>query len=501
MQKLLDQSEKNLSKEFDTSANVVEEEEESEVVPSVSEETDDYGEYYDEESYISSDDEPSEVSSVAPDPLEIKWHHKLFATRTIKGAGADGADLPPWWMNDYGEHGQLTTEEVMEKYKKKMKTKEKALAKIYRRQDRRYKREEEREQARLRKHYFDVKVNRLKREKGEKIRITEAKIKAEYNRKISESRVYNLLVIGREGAIRKKKADAAAKKKADDIAKRAKQDAYMRAKKEEKIRKDKEAEAERKLNEIADNLMRRFGVMEGRPKNVGIKEVVPKVDDEQIDLHYGGQKDMNGINTGNACLSVDLTEYPYLQGIKCYNLGKYGAKELAGVISPKQVLGTTETVAGACEGLLELSLAGNKILAQGINDIRKGLLKGGLPRLKILKLDGNQFGCTGARCIAECIEQDGCLKHLTYLSMRENSISDFGGIRLATAFYKGLTIKLEELDLSQNLIRRGGVIALTRALQTNPYKKAFKTLRLRNNRLKVSCLRKLAETSPPFLIF
>ena len=91
MQKLLDQSEKNLSKEFDTSANVVEEEEESEVVPSVSEETDDYGEYYDEESYISSDDEPSEVSSVAPDPLEIKWHHKLFATRTIKGAGADGA--------------------------------------------------------------------------------------------------------------------------------------------------------------------------------------------------------------------------------------------------------------------------------------------------------------------------------------------------------------------------------------------------------------------------
>ena len=167
MQKLLEQSEKNLLKEFETSVQTDEVEEQSEEASSIYEESDIYTESY-EESYTSSEDESSVASSVLPDPQTVKWHHKLFATRTIKGAGKDGADLPPWWMKDYGEHGKLTTEEVMEKFRKKMKIKKKALAKIYRRRERRKRKEEEREQRRLRKHYFDVKVNRIKREKAEK---------------------------------------------------------------------------------------------------------------------------------------------------------------------------------------------------------------------------------------------------------------------------------------------------------------------------------------------
>ena len=29
---------------------------------------------------------------------KLTWKERLFQTRTIKGAGKNGKDLPPWWM-------------------------------------------------------------------------------------------------------------------------------------------------------------------------------------------------------------------------------------------------------------------------------------------------------------------------------------------------------------------------------------------------------------------
>jgi hypothetical protein len=440
-----------------------------------------------------------------PQP-KLTWKDRLFQTRTIKGGGKNGKDLPPWWMGDYGDHGSLTTVEVTEKFKEKIKTKNRALAAIEKARAIKKRNKLEEEEKKLRKHYFQIKVDTLKREAAELKRIHDSKAKAMYNRKIAESRVYNLLVIGKEGAERKKIHAARMKKEADEAKKAKEYEAYIEAKNAEKKRRDDDVEYERQCNATADLLMRKFGVMEGISKTY-IAASPPKIiqgDEEFVDLYYSVGKIEDGSEEEgpiDACLSVDLMEFPYCRKIDCHHLGKYGAKELSIVLRPKQVLGSTDIVAGACEGLVELNLAGNKILSQGINDLRKGFLKGALPRLQILKLDGNNFGCTGARCIAECIEKEGCLSKLTYLSMRDNSIADFGGMRLASAIYKGLSTKLEELDLSQNIMKRGGIMALTRALETNPYKTNFKTLRLRNNRISIDCARRLSKRSPPFLIF
>ena len=464
----------------------------------VEEEAEEESEEEAEEESEEEDEESAEISEFVIPKERTMWQ-KFTQIRTIKGL--DGEDIHPWWVKPQGEHGALRTVDVMERYRAKMKRRRDLLDEWQEKIDEEEKAYEEEEAARLRKYHFDAKVRGLKRGKEEKKRIRTTKIKQDYKRKIAESRVYNLLIIGREGAERKKKAEAEKKRIADEEKRLREYTAYMKAK-NDRLKEQQDAEEEqRQIDAKADLLMRKFGVMEAVPKPYVPKKEAPLQGDEEfVDLYYEHPQLEDGTKL-DAVLSADLNDYPYCRAINCFKIGKYGAKELSITISPRQVLGTTDIAPGACEGLRELNMAGAKILAQGINDMRKAFLKGAVPKLQILKLDDNNFGCTGARCIAECLEHEHALSKLKYLSMRGNSIQDHGGMSLASGLYKGLTGKLEELDLSQNIMRRGGVLSLTRALQTLPYKKKFKVLRVRNNRLKVEAMRHLSKTSPPFLVF
>ena len=448
---------------------------------------------------VESEDDGSSEQSEIIIPKKMTMYQKFFQIRTVKGP--DGEDIHPWWVKGHGEHGKLRTVDVMENWRKRMKTRRDALDEWHQKvaeEDQAYKEEEE---ARLRKYHFDNKMKGLQRVKDEKKRIRKTKIQQDYKRKIAESRVYNLLIIGREGADRKKKAQAEQKKIDDENKRLHEYNVYMKTKNDRIQREKDQLEEQRKIDAGADFLMRKFGVMEAVPKPyVPKKEVPVQGDEEFVDLYYEHPQLEDGTKL-DAVLSADLNEYPYCRVVNCFKIGKYGAKEFSITVSPRQVLGTTEIAPGACEDLRELNMAGSKILSQGINDLRKAFLKGALPKLQILKLDNNNFGCTGARCIAECLEHEHALSKLKYLSMRGNGIKDHGGMKLATGLYKGLTTKLEELDLSQNSMRRGGVLSLTRALQTQPYKKNFKILRVRNNRLNVEAVRHISKTSPPFLVY
>jgi hypothetical protein len=426
-------------------------------------------------------------------------YEKFFQIRTVKGP--DGNDIHPWWVKGHGEHGKLRTVDVMERWRARMKRRRDALDEWHTEIEEEEAAAKEEEAARLRKYHFDAKMRGLQRVKDEKKRIRKTKIKQDYKRKIAESRVYNLLVVGREGAERRKKAEAEQKRIDEENKRLHEYNQYMKAKNDRLKKAADELEEQRQIDEEADILMRKFGVMKAVPKPyVPKKELPPQGDEEEVDLHYEHPQLEDGTKL-DAILSVDLNDYPYCRTINCFKIGRFGAKELSITLSPRQVLGTTEIAPGACEGLRELNMAGANILGQGINDMRKAFLKGAIPKLQILKLDNNNFGCTGARCIAECLKDENALSKLKYLSMRGNSIQDHGGMSLATGLYAGLTTKLEELDLSQNIMRRGGVLSLTRALQTLPYKKNFKVLRVRNNRLRVDAIRHLSKTSPPFLVF
>ncbi|XP_038906616.1 RAN GTPase-activating protein 2 [Benincasa hispida] len=101
------------------------------------------------------------------------------------------------------------------------------------------------------------------------------------------------------------------------------------------------------------------------------------------------------------------------------------------------------------------------------------ILKDTAPALEVLEMAGNDITAEAASALAACIAQK---PHLTGLSLAENELKDEGTIQISKAL-EGL-IKIKEVDLNTNLIRRAGARVLA---QTVVQKPGFQLLNINGN--------------------
>ncbi|KAF8388038.1 hypothetical protein HHK36_026704 [Tetracentron sinense] len=101
-------------------------------------------------------------------------------------------------------------------------------------------------------------------------------------------------------------------------------------------------------------------------------------------------------------------------------------------------------------------------------------LKESAPSLKVLEMDGNEITAEAAPTLAACIVAK---KFLTKLNLAENKLKDEGAIVISKALEEGHG-KLEEVDLSTNMIRRAGARVLAQVVVHKP---SFKLLNINGN--------------------
>ena len=100
---------------------------------------------------------------------------------------------------------------------------------------------------------------------------------------------------------------------------------------------------------------------------------------------------------------------------------------------------------------------------------------GGLRKLEILNLDGNQMGDGAAAALAALLEEEGAMPNLERLWLSNNQISDAGVTALASALQGGALPSCTFFDLANNQISDRGVIAFASALREGALPSCTKT--------------------------
>ncbi|XP_022944967.1 RAN GTPase-activating protein 2-like [Cucurbita moschata] len=90
-------------------------------------------------------------------------------------------------------------------------------------------------------------------------------------------------------------------------------------------------------------------------------------------------------------------------------------------------------------------------------------LKDTAPALEVLEMAGNDITAEAASALAACIAQKS---HLTSLNLAENELKDEGTILISKALEGH--IKIKEVDMSTNLIRRAGARVLAQTMVQKP---------------------------------
>lgn len=91
------------------------------------------------------------------------------------------------------------------------------------------------------------------------------------------------------------------------------------------------------------------------------------------------------------------------------------------------------------------------------------VLKDIAPALEVLEMAGNDISVEAASALAACIAQK---PHLTSLNLSENELKDEGTIQISKALEGH--VKIKEVDMSTNLIRRAGARVLAQTVVQKP---------------------------------
>ncbi|KAK9726641.1 hypothetical protein RND81_05G227500 [Saponaria officinalis] len=101
-------------------------------------------------------------------------------------------------------------------------------------------------------------------------------------------------------------------------------------------------------------------------------------------------------------------------------------------------------------------------------------LKDSAPLLEVLELAGNDITPTATPAVAACLAEK---QHLTKLNLAENELKDEGAIQIGKCLEEG-HVRLTELDMSTNGLRRAGARLLAQVVVDKP---DFKVLNLNGN--------------------
>ncbi|KAL6978521.1 RAN GTPase-activating protein 2 [Sarracenia purpurea var. burkii] len=144
--------------------------------------------------------------------------------------------------------------------------------------------------------------------------------------------------------------------------------------------------------------------------------------------------------------------------------------------------------------LTEIYLSYLNLEDEGSTALANALMKSA-PSLEVLDMAGNDITLEAAPALAACIATK---QNLTKLNLAENELKDDGVILIAKAIEEGHD-RLNEVDLSANLIRRAGARVLAQAVVHKP---GFKLLNLNGNFMSdegVDELKVLFKHSPDML--
>ena len=423
-------------------------------------------------------------------------------------------------LKEWGQYGKRTTFDVSAEFKERYRIKRDRERVTKLRQERDAKERKEAADIQWRKDNFAHKKYLREQKALFDARRKKSKEEARHRRQVNWKRVHDRETVGRVTA----EASLARKiqQEKDDEENRQEALRQARARAKAKAMKDAADKVQREADEdeFCDNLARKFGVYEGVPKYAPplcLPDLPPKQSthvcigwieaEEAPDSDMESEDEDTEGGTANGRLTCDLTGYAYCETITGKNLGQPGARALASVLTPTRKGGhhqanggdEAEYEPGACEPATKLILRDNNLLLHGTRYITRALVNGALPALQVLDLAGNKIGDTGARYVGEAIGARKCLQQLKKLDLRYNVISDQGAFTLASAFYQGTCKRLERVVLADNWIGHKGILALVRALSTQPYQKRLQKVTLRRNRMKPQMFKRMRTDHPKWL--
>ncbi len=426
-------------------------------------------------------------------------------------------------LKDWGQYGKMTTWDVSSEFKERhrVRTDRERVTQIRKEKAAARKKKEDYDQ--FLKDNFQHKLYLQEQAEFFAQRRALSKERMRANMAVASKRVLDRETVGRvtaEARAKRLKAEAEALAAAQEKAR-------LKAEHLAKRNAEKAAEARRQAieddDEFADNLARKFGVYEAIPRYAPPLEVPalpPKqsthvvvgwIPPEEVmhsdasDEEYSDEEPDDAGGGKDGRLTCDLHGYAYAETLEGKRLGQPGAKALAEVLTPKskgtpgQPQKAEDVEPGACEPVTKLVLRYNDLHLHGTRYISVAFQMGALPALQHLDLAGNKLSDSGARYIGEALASKTCLKQLKSLDLRANVITDTGAHTLASAFYHGNCKKLETVILADNWIGSNGILALVRALSTQPYKKRLRKVSLRRNRLRPKMMKRLRTDHPKWL--
>lgn len=193
---------------------------------------------------------------------------------------------------------------------------------------------------------------------------------------------------------------------------------------------------------------------------------------------------------GALAISEIVKRSPALEDFRCSStrIGAEGGVALAealGTCSHLKKLDLRDNVFGVEAGialskaisafsdLTEIYLSYLNLEDEGAEALANSL-KDSAPSLEVLEMAGNDITAKAAATLAACIAEK---QFLTKLSLAENELKDEGAIVISKALEVGHG-QLNEVDLSENSIRRAGARVLAQAVV---HKSGFKLLNINSN--------------------
>lgn len=236
-------------------------------------------------------------------------------------------------------------------------------------------------------------------------------------------------------------------------------------------------------------------------------ELIPSTEKLRI-LQF--HNNMTG-DEGAIAISEVVKRSPLLQDFRCSSTrvgcdGGISLSEALGTCADMKKLDLRDNMFGVEAGvalskslsrhanLTELYLSYLNLENEGAISIAD-VLKEAVPSLKVLEMAGNDITAEAASSLAACI---AAKQHLTKLNLSENELKDGGIIPISKALEDG-HVELAEVDMSSNSLRRVGARVLAQAVVDKP---KFKLLNVDGNFISdegVDELKQIFKKSPDML--
>ncbi|TMW55025.1 hypothetical protein Poli38472_013787 [Pythium oligandrum] len=196
-------------------------------------------------------------------------------------------------------------------------------------------------------------------------------------------------------------------------------------------------------------------------------------------------------STKRLFFTVNLKRFKHVEEIRGEQIGDPGGVELA-----------RSLLTGACPRVKTIYLGWNQIKYSAITALCDCFFRGACGQLQLLDLRCNSIDAKSTASLISVFDQGG-LPELVELILQGNNLGDEGAKALAHAMLRGTFKGLHRIDIRQNRIRNGGVLAIWNVFTADckyRYCPKLELLDLRRNEAQGSLTRTFCPC-PPYLEF